>query len=101
MHHFNSLILEVSGLHLVENMLYLVGSLLAGLLVARCISAYRNTGVKKLLYAVAAFSLFGIFLLFEYFEHTLSLDNAFTDLVVSSMGLSILILFFLVVVKKR
>ncbi len=95
-----SLIVKVSVFDVIENLLYLLGAIFAILLIVLCISAYRNTGLKKLLYAVSAFSLFGIFLLFEYLEHALSLDNAFTDLVASSMGLVILILFFLAVVKK-
>jgi len=43
-------------------------------------------------------SLLGVFLFYEYAEHTLNLDTPITDLVFPSMGLAILVLFFLAIV---
>ena len=84
----------------MDNLLYPIGSIMAVILVIKSISAYKRTGQKNLLYAVGAFSLFGIFLFIEYLEHSLLLDNIFTDLMVASMVLGILLLFFLAVVKQ-
>ncbi|HKX20562.1 MAG TPA: hypothetical protein VJM74_02700 [Nitrososphaeraceae archaeon] len=86
---------------LVENILYVGGTIFAAILVALSISAYRNTHLKKILYATIAFLLFGIFLFYEYLEYAIPLDNPFTDILLPSMALSILVLFFLAIVKKK
>jgi len=85
---------------LVEGILFVAGTVFAGLLVALSISAYRNTHFRKLLYAIIAFLLFGIFLFYEYLEYAFALDNPYTDLILPSMALSILVLFFLAIGKK-
>ena len=46
---------------LVESLLYVAGTIFAAILIALSISAYRNTHLRKLLYAIIAFLLFGIF----------------------------------------
>jgi polyferredoxin len=56
--------------------------------------------MKKLQYAVIAFSLFCGFLIYENLEHFFSLDNPFTDIIIPSMGLAILVFFFTAVIKK-
>jgi peptidoglycan/LPS O-acetylase OafA/YrhL len=86
---------------LVESLLYVAGTIFAAILIALSISAYRNTHLRKLLYAIIAFLLFGIFLFYEYLEHAIPLDNPFTDIILPSMALSILVLFFLAIVNKR
>jgi hypothetical protein len=86
---------------LVESLLYVVGTIFAAILIALSISAYRNTHLRKLLYASLAFLLFGVFLFYEYLEHSIPLDNPFTDIILPSMALSILVLFFLAIVNKR
>lgn len=86
---------------LVENILYIIGTIFAAILIALSISAYRNTKLRKLIYAIVAFLLFGVFLFYEFLEHSMSLDNAFTDIVVPLMGVSILILFFMAIVNKK
>jgi len=55
-----------------------------------------NCGVRE--YTVFI-SLLGIFLLYEYAQHTLNLDTPITDLVFPSMALAICII-FLAIVKK-
>lgn len=94
-------ILEEAVLHLVENMLYVVGSIFAAILIALSISAYRNTHLRKLIYAMIAFSLFGIFLFYEYLEHSMDFESPYIDIILPSMCLSILVLFFLAVVNKK
>jgi ABC-type transport system involved in cytochrome c biogenesis permease subunit len=92
---------ETPIIELIESILYIVGTIFAAILIALSISAYRNTQLQKLLYAIVAFLLFGIFLFYEFLEHSIPLDNAFTDIVIPAMGVSILVLFFLAIVNKK
>lgn len=85
----------------MEGLIYAGGAVFAALLFALSISAYRNTQLKKLLYAVIAFCLFVIFLIYEYVEHAYRFDSPVTDIIVPSMVLAILVLFFLAIVNKR
>ena len=71
-------------------------------LFALSISAYRTTGLKKLAYAAVAFALFAIQLFFEYIEESYDFfEDEQTDIIVSSVTLGILILFFLAIVRKK
>jgi len=92
---------ETPFLELFESILYIIGTIFAAILIALSISAYRNTRLRKLLYAIVAFLLFGIFLFYEFLEHSMSLENTFTEIVIPFMGLSILVLFFMAIVKKK
>ena len=92
---------ETPFLELVESILYIIGTIFAAILIALSISAYRNTKLRKLLYAIVAFLLFGIFLSYEFLEHSMSLENTFTEIVIPFMGLSILVLFFMAIVNKK
>ena len=92
---------ETPFLELVESILYIIGTIFAAILIALSISAYRNTKLRKLLYAIVAFLLFGIFLFYEFLEHSMSLENTFTEIVIPVMGLSILVLFFMAIVNKK
>lgn len=72
------------------------------ILLALSISAYKRTGLKKIGYAAAAFALFGIQLLYESLEETFEvLDTGYGDVIVSSMTLAILILFFLAIIQRK
>ena len=84
---------------LIEILLYVLGSVLSVVLVALSISAYLKSGLKRLRYAILAFSLFCGFLIYENLEHLFSIDNPFTDIILPSTGLAILVFFFLAVVK--
>lgn len=92
---------ETPFLELIESILYIIGTIFAAILIALSISAYRNTRLRKLLYAIVAFLLFGIFLFYEFLEHSMSLENTFTEIVIPFMGLSILVLFFMAIVNKK
>jgi hypothetical protein len=86
----------------VETVIMAVTGIFSLLLLALSISAYRKTGIKKIIYAAAAFALFGIQLLFESLEETFEvLDTGFGSIVTSSMTLAILVLFFLAIVQKN
>ena len=92
---------ETPFLELIESILYIIGTIFAAILIALSISAYRNTKLRKLLYAIVAFLLFAIFLFYEFLEHSMSLENTFTEIVIPFMGLSILVLFFMAIVNKK
>ena len=66
------------------------------------LSAYRNTGMKRILFAAGAFALFAIQLFFDYFEEFFNLlDEDTADIVLSLVTLGILILFFMAIVKRK
>jgi hypothetical protein len=86
----------------VETVIMAVTGIFSLLLLALSISAYRKTGIKKIIYAAAAFALFGIQLLFESLEEVIEvLDTGFGSIITSSMTLAILVLFFLAIVQKN
>ena len=98
---FSLLIHRINYSELIEMLLYIAGSMLSLVLVLLSISSYKQSGLKKLMYAVIAFSLFCVFLIYEGLEHFYSLDNPFTDIVIPSSGLAIILFFFLAVIKKN
>ena len=87
----------------IEGIIYVVGAIFSVTLLALSISAYKNTGLKKIKYAIVAFGLFAFFLLYEYLEHTFkkSFNTPYTDIIIPSMSLAIRDLFFLAIVRKR
>ena len=94
------LIQQIPLNELVEMLLYIAGSILSLILVALSIISYRKSGLKKLVYAVIAFSLFCVFLIYEGLEHFYSLESPFTEIVIPLSGLAIILFFFLAVIKK-
>ena len=87
----------------IEGIIYVVGAIFSVTLLALSISAYKNTGLKKIKYAIVAFGLFAFFLLYEYLEHTFkkSFNTPYTDIIIPSMSLAIVVLFFLAIIRKR
>jgi hypothetical protein len=73
------------------------------LLLALSILAYKRTGLKKILFAAIAFSLFAIQLILESLEETISIleDPPIGDILSSGMTLAILVLFFMAIVRKN
>ena len=100
MHIYDPLIQQMVINDLIEMLLYIAGSILSVVLVALSIFSYQKNGLKKLLYATIAFSLFCVFLIYEALEHFYSLDNPFTDIIIPLSGLAIILFFFLAVIKK-
>jgi hypothetical protein len=86
----------------IEGIIYLIAAIFSIILLALSITAYRNTGLKKIKYAIVAFGLFAAFLLDEYLETTFkaSVYILFTDLILPSMTLAVVVLFFLAIIKK-
>jgi len=71
-------------------------------LFALAITAYRNTGIKKILFAAAAFGLFGIQLLVDSLEEYIEfLEEQYIDILAPLITLAILILFFVAIIKKQ
>jgi chromate transport protein ChrA len=96
-----SLIQQVPITELIEVILYVIGTAFSLILLSLSISAYRKNPQKRLLYAIAAFSLFGVFLSYENFEHAFAIDNPFADIIIPSSTVTILILFFLAITKRN
>jgi hypothetical protein len=96
-----SIIIDESLFSLIESVLYVAGSVFASILIALSISAYRNTHLRKLVYAMVAFFLLGIFLFYEYLEHATNFEHPLADIILPSMCLSVLVLFFLAVINKK
>ena len=71
-------------------------------LFALSITAYRNTRIKKILFAAAAFALFAVQLFVDSIEDYIEfLDEDVTGIVVKLMTFAILVLFFIAIVKKK
>ena len=72
------------------------------ILFALSITAYRNTGIKKILFAAAAFALFAIQLFVDSIEgYLVFLGEDATDILIALITFVILVLFFVAIVKKR
>ncbi len=72
------------------------------ILFALSISAYRNSGMKRILFAAGAFALFAIQLFADYAEEYFNLlDEDGMDIILSLVTLGILVLFFLAIVKRK
>lgn len=87
----------------VEGIIKVAIVILAVLLLVLSVSTYRKTGIKKMIFAAAAFSLFAIQLLVEYLEESVfhALDGPYLDIVLATMTLVILIFFLLFIIKKQ
>jgi hypothetical protein len=104
------LILPLSGLVLqtdlfdgVESVIQAIIGIFSLLLLALSILAYKRSGLKKIIFAAIAFSLFAVQLLLDSIEETFIFleDPPIMDVLSSSMTLAILILFFLAIVRKN
>ena len=85
----------------IEGIIKAVIVVFAIMLLAVSISAYKRLKVKKMAYAAGAFSLFAIQLLYEYLEQSFHLlDLPYPDIILASMTLGILVLFFVAILKK-
>ena len=72
------------------------------ILFALSITAYRNSRIKKILFASAAFALFAIQIFVDSIEDYITfLDEDITGIIVKLMTFGILVLFFVAIVKKK
>jgi hypothetical protein len=77
------------------------------LLSALSVSAYRNSRLKKMIYAIITYPLFAIFSLSQFYEEFIleggndAQPNFIINIAVHTIPLVILILFFIGIVKKE
>jgi len=99
---FFSVISEIDSFEGLENAVALGIAIFSILLLALSITAYRKTGLKVIIYAIIIFALFAIQQILEYLgEIFITLDTPITDVIISSMTLAILVLFFLAIVRTK
>jgi Na+/glutamate symporter len=86
----------------IESVILVATGVFSLLLLGLSILAYKRTGLKKIIFAAVAFSLFAIQLILESLEETLGIleDPPIGDILSASMTLAILVLFFLAIVRK-
>lgn len=86
----------------IESIILAATGVFSLLLLALSILAYKRTGIKKIIFAAIAFSLFAIQLILESLEENLGIleDPPIGDILSSSLTLAILVLFFLAIVRK-
>jgi hypothetical protein len=87
----------------IESIILAATGVFSLLLLALSILAYKRTGIKKIIYAAIAFSLFAIQLILESLEESLGIleDPPIGDILSSSLTLAILVLFFLAIVRRE
>ena len=99
---FSGLFLQTDLFDSVESAIHAIIGVFSLLLLALSILAYKRTGLKKIIFAAIAFSLFAVQLLLESIEETFLFgDLPIMDILSSSMTLAILVLFFLAIVRKN
>ena len=97
----SGMLLELDIFESTETIILAITGIFSLLLLGLSISAYMKTRLNKILFAAAAFALFGIQLLIESLEENIEfLDTQFISIITSAMTLGILLLFFLAIVKK-
>jgi hypothetical protein len=93
---------EIEEAESVENILKLSIGAFSLLLLGLSVSAYRKTGLRKVIYAAIAFAIFAIQLFFDFMEDTVeSFDTPYNDIVYYAMTLTILVLFFVAIVRRK
>jgi hypothetical protein len=95
------ILLQIRWDNIIEDIIYAIGAVFCVLLLALSISAFRDTGMKRIKYAIVAFGLFAVFLFYEFIDKFFrGLNTAYADIIVAPIVLAIVILFFLGIVKK-
>jgi len=97
-----SVITEIDSFEGLENAIALGITVISLLLLALSVTAYRKTRLKVTIYAIIIFALFAIQQFIDYLDNVIpALDNPITDVVISSLTLTILALFFLAIVRTK
>ena len=97
-----SVILEIEPFEGLENAVALGIGIFSILLLALSITAYRKTGLKLTIYAIIIFALFAIQQTIDFADDIfVTLDVPITDVIISSLTLAILVLFFLAIVRTK
>jgi hypothetical protein len=87
----------------IESAILAATGIFSLLLLALSILAYRRTGLRKIIFAAIAFSLFAIQLILGSLEETFGFleEPPIGDILTASMTLAILVMFFLAIVRKE
>jgi hypothetical protein len=87
----------------LESVILAATGIFSLLLLALSILAYRRTGLRKIIFAAIAFSLFAIQLILGSLEETFGIleEPPIGDILIASMTLAILVMFFLAIVKRE
>ncbi len=97
-----SVISQIDSFEGLENAIALGITVISLLLLALSITAYRKTRLRVTIYAIIIFALFAIQQFIDYLDNVIpALDNPITDVVISSLTLTILALFFLAIVRTK
>jgi hypothetical protein len=97
-----SVISEIDSFEGLENAIALGITVISLLLLALSVTAYRKTRLKVTIYAIIIFALFATQQFIDYLDNIIpALDNPITDVVISSLTLTILALFFLAIVRTK
>ena len=89
---------------LLENALKIIIMTFSLVLLALTISAYRKTGLNKILYAALAFGLFAFHASLDFLADNVSFFEAlqaYIDVLLLVVMLAILTLFFIAIVKRK
>jgi len=98
----SAVLLEIDLYEGLENAIAAGIGIFSLLVLALSITAYRRTGLRITIYAIIIFALFAIQQLFDYFESIIpELDTPLTGVLLDSLTLAILVLFFLAIVRPR
>ena len=98
----SSVILEFDPVEGLTNLIAAGIGAFSLLLLALSITAYRKTRLKMIIYAMIIFALFGFQQLLDYVSNIYSwLDTPATDVILSALTLTILVLFFLAIVRSK
>lgn len=97
-----SFISQIDSFEGLEKAIALGITVISLLLLALSVTAYRKTRLKVTIYAIIIFALFAIQQFIDYLDNVIpALDNPITDVVISSLTLTILALFFLAIVRTK
>ena len=99
---FFSVISEIDSFDRLENGIALGIAIFSILLLALSITAFKKTGLKVTIYAIIIFALFAIQQILDSLDDIfITLDTPITGVIISSMTLAILVLFFLAIVRTK
>ena len=99
---FFSVISEIDSFERLENGIALGIAIFSILLLALSITAFKKTGLKVTIYAIIIFALFVVQQLLDYLDDIFSaLDIPIINVIISSLTLAILVVFFLAIVRTK
>lgn len=99
---FFSVISEIDTYEKLENGIALGIAIFSLLLLALSVTAFKKTHLRITIYAIIIFAIFAVQQLLDYLDNIfVELDIPITDVIISSMTLAILVIFFLAIVRTK